>query len=148
MKIQHGDYELVDGIEHVKFDEVQPWLAATYWSPGITIPTIIKGAENSALVISAFTKDGKQASFGRVVSDTTRFAYLTDIIVGDEHRGKGLGQAMVQFALDHPKFSSVTNWCLMTLDAHGVYEKLGFKPITDPESKTDRWMAKFRDRIW
>ena len=120
----------------------------TYWSPGISRDMIVRGAENSALVISSFSSDGKQASFGRVVSDKSRFAYLTDIIVGDEHRGKGLGQAMVQFALDHPELSTVTNWCLMTLDAHGVYEKLGFKPITDPESKTERWMAKFRNKIW
>ena len=51
---------------------------------------------------------------------------------------------MVRFALEHPEFATVTNWCLMTLDAHGVYEKLGFKAITDPGCKTERWMAMIR----
>ena len=140
----HGEYELVEGIERVDFDLVRTWLAATYWSPGIERAKVVRGAENSALVISALTRDGKQASFGRIVSDKTRFAYLTDFIVCDDHRGKGLGQAMVRFALEHPEFSTVRNWCLMTLDAHGVYEKMGFKPITDEACSTERWMALIR----
>ena len=144
MKMIHVNYELVDGFDSVDFDQVHAWLAASYWSPGIAREKVIRGAQNSALVISARTSDGRQASFGRIVSDKTRFAYLTDFIVGPEHRGQGLGQAMVRFALEHPEFSTVNNWCLMTLDAHGVYEKLGFKPITDAESKTDRWMALIR----
>ncbi len=144
MTIIHDEYELVDGIERVDFDCVHPWLANTYWTPGISREKVVRAAKHSALVISALTREGKQASFGRIVSDKTRFAYLTDFIVGEEHRGKGLGQAMVRFALEHPEFSTVTNWCLMTLDAHGVYEKMGFKPITEPECKTDRWMALIR----
>ena len=144
MKTIHGNYEITEGMDNVDFDQVHAWLADSYWSPGIAREKVLRGAQNSALVISARANDGRQASFGRIVSDKTRFAYLTDFIVGPEHRGQGLGQAMVRFALGHPEFSTVNNWCLMTLDAHGVYKKLGFKPITDAESKTERWMALIR----
>src|SRR6185295_2418625 len=99
-------------------------------------------SKNSALIINAFTADNRQVGFGRIVSDKTRFAYLSDFIVEEPHRGKGLAQEMVRYAFDHPDFADVRNWCLMTLDAHGVYEKLGFKRITEAECLTERWMAR------
>ena len=59
---------------------------------------------------------------------------------GDQnHRGQGIARTMVQFALDHPDFTTV-NWLLATADAHGVYAKLGFTQLTNPE----RWMSKGR----
>lgn len=144
MHVVHGEYEIVEGYENVDFDRVTKWLGATYWSPGVARETVERGAKNSALVINILAPGKQQAAFGRIVSDKTRFAYLTDFIVDDAHRGKGLGQAMVNFALNHPEFETVKNWCLMTLDAHGVYEKQGFKRITDPEAMTERWMAQIR----
>ncbi len=146
MIINEGEYEVVEGMENVDFERVREWLGATYWAPGITQEILKRSAQHSALVISVVTADKQQAAFGRIVSDKTRFAYLTDFIVGDAHRGKGLGQAMVRFALDHPEFSTVVNWSLMTLDAHGVYEKQGFKAITDPACMTERWMAQIRKK--
>jgi GNAT superfamily N-acetyltransferase len=59
--------------------------------------------------------------------------------VEKDHRGKGLARRMVQVALEHPDFATV-NWLLATLDAHGVYAKLGFTPLQNSE----RWMSKGR----
>jgi ribosomal protein S18 acetylase RimI-like enzyme len=138
-----GDpYVIKEGIEHTDFDQVQRWLSTTYWAPGIAKETIIHASKNSAMILNAFTADNRQIGFGRIVSDKTRFAYLSDFIVDPQHRGKGLAQAMARHALEHPHFATVRNWCLMTLDAHGVYEKLGFKAITDSECLTERWMAR------
>lgn len=78
----------------------------------------------------------EQAGFLRVISDKSRFAYLCDVWVDEPHRGRGVARRMVQCALDHPDFATV-NWLLATLDAHGVYAKLGFSPLTNPE----RYMA-------
>ncbi|HLX64912.1 MAG TPA: GNAT family N-acetyltransferase [Planctomycetota bacterium] len=135
-------YEIIEGLEHTDFDQVQRWLTTSYWAPGIAKETIIHAAKNSALVLNAFAPDKQQIGFGRIVSDKTRFAYLSDFFVDEQHRGKGLAQALVRYALNHPDFATVRNWCLMTLDAHGVYEKLGFKAITDPACLTERWMAR------
>lgn len=118
------------------FDQIHGWLSQTYWSPGIERDRVIRGAQHSTLVLGAF--DGKdQIAYARVVSDTTRFAYLADVFVIESHRGQGIAQALVQYALKHSLLQDVSSWYLRTLDAHGVYEKLGFKPISDPE----RWMS-------
>jgi len=142
----HANYKIIEGLENTDLERVHAWLASTYWTPGIAREIVERAAKNSALVINVFALSGEQAAYGRIVSDKTRFAYLTDFYVDPAHQGKGLGQSMVRFALEHPEFATVKNWCLMTLDAHGVYEKQGFKPITDPACMTERWMAQIRTK--
>jgi len=131
-----GDYEISEDIERIDWKRVHEWLASSYWTPGIPLERVRRGGENSALVLGAY-KNGEQVGYLRVVSDKTRFAYLCDVWVEEKHRGKGLARRMVQVALEHPDFAAV-NWLLATLDAHGVYAKLGFTPLSNPE----RWMSK------
>ena len=76
----------------------------------------------------------------RVVTDFTRFAYLMDVIVDIDHRGQGLGKAIVAFLLDHPKMADIDSWTLATRDAHRLYEGFGFQREPDP----DRWMIRRR----
>ena len=123
------------------FARVQAWLAATYWTPGIARERVERAARNSALVLGAFTADGTQVGFARVVSDKTRFGYFCDVVVDEAYRHRGLARAMVEYALAHPEFATVTTWTLATRDAHGVYTPLGFKPVTDPVSRPDDWMV-------
>jgi GNAT superfamily N-acetyltransferase len=131
-----ADYEITSDLAGIDWSRVQSWLASSYWTPGISLERVKRAAENSSLVLSAF-KGGSQAAFLRVVSDRTRFAYLCDVWVDLPHRGRGLARQLVQFALNHPDYSTC-NWLLATKDAHGVYEKLGFAPLPDPS----RFMAK------
>lgn len=92
-------------------------------------------------------KNGEQVGFLRVVSDKTRFAYLCDVWVEEKHRGKGLARRMVRLALEHPDFKTV-NWLLATLDAHGVYARIGFTPFVesramDEQGKILYWTLKW-----
>ncbi len=137
MQDHHDNYELDDSFQRIDFAAVHAWLSATYWSPGISRQRVEQGARNSAVVIGAYL-EGKQVGFARVVSDTTRFAYLSDVIVDEQHKGKGIGRAMVRFVLGHPALAGVEKWFLRTEDAHGVYEPLGFRPITDERF----WMSR------
>ena len=125
------------GFDHMDFEPVSKWLHDAYWSPGITQDEVILGAKNSSLVVGGFVEFGKQVSFLRLISDRVRFAYILDVIVDPDRQGKGIGRAMVKYAMNHPEMSLVYQWVLKTKDAHGVYAKLGFGPINDPE----RWMA-------
>ncbi len=128
-------YQIDDNLERLDFDRLEQWLSASYWSPGITKAEIIKGAKNSTIVVGCYHND-QQVGYLRVVSDKTRFGYFMDVYVDEDHRKKGIGQRMIRFVLNHPEFRDVTIWLLATKDAHGVYEKIGFKPLPEP----DRWM--------
>ena len=136
MKVEFNGYVLNDDIEAIDFRQVTDWLAGSYWSPRISRDEVEKGARNSSLVIGAYTPSGKQVGYARLTSDKTRFAYIMDVFVDVGHRRKGLAGEMVRFAMAHPDYREVYQWLLATHDAHGVYEKLGFKQLDHPE----RWM--------
>lgn len=131
------------------FTRVQSLLAATYWVPGIARETVEHAARHSALLVGAFAADGRQVGYARVVSDQARFAYLCDVVVAEEFRGRGLGRAMVRHALEHPDLATINTWILATRDAHGVYAPLGFLPVTDPASRPEDWMVRRRLKpVW
>jgi len=137
-----------EGMGAMDFATVREWLAVSYWAAGVEREVIERAALNSALVAGAFAPDGSQIGFLRVVSDKVRFAYLCDVVVPDEWRGRGVARMMVQHALGHPEFETLRTWTLATRDAHGVYEPLGFKPMSDPESRPQTWMVLRRGEQW
>lgn len=128
-------YEIDDSFDRLDFDQLEKWLADAYWSPGIKKDEIIKGTRNSAIAVGCYL-DGRMVGFLRVASDKTRFGYFMDVYVDAAHRGKGLATSMMQFVFDHSDFADVYVWLLMTKDAQGVYQKLGFTPVPEPEN----WM--------
>lgn len=106
----------------------------SYWAKDITLEQILKRIENSFCV--GIYDDETQIGFGRIITDYTSFAYLADVFILDTHRGKGLARQLMEFILAIPEFKNIRRFMLATRDAHGLYEKFGFKPIANPE----RWM--------
>ncbi|MBN1474618.1 MAG: GNAT family N-acetyltransferase [Syntrophaceae bacterium] len=120
----------------MNFTRVTEMLKDAYWSKGIGIEEVKQGAVNSSLVVGVFTPDGLHIGYARVISDKTRFAYIIDVYFDEAFRGRGIGQAMVDFILHHSALKDVYQWVLITRDAHGLYSKFGFKQLEFPE----RWM--------
>jgi GNAT superfamily N-acetyltransferase len=114
---------------------VWEFLRTSYWSPGIEFEQVSRGIDNS-IVFGLLAPDGSQAGFARVVSDRTRFAWLADVFVLEEHRGAGLGVWLVETVLAHPELQGV-RFVLATADAHGLYARFGFTPV-DGERTMER----------
>ncbi len=70
---------------------------------------------------------GKQVGFSRVISDSSEFASIWDVFIDEEHRSKGVGQALLKYIFDHYELRGIFRWFLMTEDAHGLYQKFDFK---------------------
>jgi len=117
------DCTIKDGLDNMDFIRVTEMLATSFWSPGILIEEVVKGARNSALVVGAFDQENRQIGYARVISDKTRFAYILDVFVDEVYRQQGIGQAMVKYILAHPDLKEVYQWLLITKDAHEVYKK-------------------------
>jgi ribosomal protein S18 acetylase RimI-like enzyme len=67
----------------------------------------------------------------RAITDFTRFAYLSDVYVDPEHRGRGLGRWLVQTMLDHPDVLHV-RWVLHTRsDTTRLYRERGFERVNE-----------------
>ena len=115
------------------FDKVTALLKETWWVNGIKKVEVLKSADNSALLVGAFTEDNNQIAYARVISDKTRFAYIMDVVVDEKHQRQGIGQAMMKHILIHRELKDVYKWFLESKDARGVYQKVGFMPVQHPE---------------
>lgn len=71
--------------------------------------------------------EGKQIGFSRVITDYSEFASLWDVIVTEEYRRQGIGKELMKYIFAHPQLQGIFRWFLMTEDAHGLYQKYGFK---------------------
>jgi GNAT superfamily N-acetyltransferase len=140
MIIRHKEYEIDDSIERVDFQAVHGWLATAYWCLGVERDEVICGAQGANGVVGCYGGSG-QVGYLRVISDEARFAYFADVFVDEKHRGRGIGRAMMRFALDMPKYGDVGIWLIATEDAR-VYAGLGFKPLEKPE----KWMMLTRPK--
>ena len=70
---------------------------------------------------------GKQIGFARVISDLTEFASLWDVFIDEPYRKQGVGKTLMKYVFAHPNLRGIFRWFLMTEDAHGLYQKFGFK---------------------
>jgi GNAT superfamily N-acetyltransferase len=85
------------------------------------------------LNIGAFTSDGGQVAYARVVTDQATFAWLCDVYVDRDHRGRGLGNRMVDAVVQRLRPMRLRRVLLATHDAHDVYARVGFVPMPHPE---------------
>ena len=76
--------------------------------------------------------DARQIGFARVVTDRATFAWLADVFVVEEHRGRGLAKWLVEVLLAHPDLQGLRRFVLATRDAHGLYARFGFAPLAEP----------------
>lgn len=131
-------YRLITGREAFNAESLRPLYEQTYWANTRPLETIEKSLDHSLLF--GVKMDGTIVAFSRWITDYATYAYLCDVIVDAAHRGKGLSKWMLSEALSRQDLSTMRRLSLVTQDAHGVYERFGFKSVEHPE----RYMEVFR----
>jgi GNAT superfamily N-acetyltransferase len=113
--------------ERLDVDAIHASLAKTYWADGISRHRVARSIDES-LCFGMFAGE-KQVGFARVVTDRATFAYLCDVYVLDELRGRGLGKRLIAAVRAHPDLRDLRRFVLWTRDAHGLYEQFGFQRL-------------------
>jgi len=124
-------------VSRVDVDAVYAFLTEAYWSRGRSRETVERLIREAARVVGVYAPDGSLVGFCRVVSDRENMAWLGDVYVLPEHRGKGLGVALVGEAVSDPSYAD-TNFYLGTRDAHGLYARFGFLALDDGRTMVRR----------
>jgi GNAT superfamily N-acetyltransferase len=127
---ERAPYRISDDPAAVNLAVVHEFLSKAYWARGIPRETVARGIAHS-LPFSLFLGD-RQVGFARAVTDRATFAYLADVFVVDDQRGRGLGAWLVATVLAHPELQGLRRWLLATRDAHDLYRRLGFTDVADP----------------
>lgn len=138
------DYFVSSDPEKLDLQFIHNWLAKeSYWAADIPFKLLERTLRNS-FCFGVYQKDGQQVGFGRVVTDYTTFAWVTDVFIMDAHRGKGLSRFLMNTLLEHPEMRIVRRWLLGTEHAHGLYRKLGFVDLEHPEN----FLTKHRSNMY
>src|SRR5436190_20761112 len=106
IQIERNGYTISNDKSRLDVTAIHAYLARSYWSPGIPKP-VVERAIAGALCFGLFTEAGTQVGFARMITDTATFAYLADVYVLEEHRGKGLGKWLIQTILAHPSLQGL-----------------------------------------
>jgi GNAT superfamily N-acetyltransferase len=123
-----GAYLISTDPGRLDLDAIFAYLSGeSYWAKGRPRDQVVRGIENS-LPFGVYRGD-EQVGFARIVTDYATFAWLADVYVLAEHRGQGLGKALIEMVIEHPALRSLPRVMLATLDAHGLYEQYGFAPL-------------------
>jgi RimJ/RimL family protein N-acetyltransferase len=126
------EHEVSTDPSRLDFELIHRFLASSYWAQDRPRAVVERSLANS-LCFGVYL-DGRQVGFARVVTDRAVFAYLMDVFVLPEHRGRGLGKALVRAVLAHPDLQGLRLFALRTRDAHGLYAQFGFRPLADVNS--------------
>jgi GNAT superfamily N-acetyltransferase len=141
-----GDFVISTDPRRLDLDVVHGFLSRSYWSPAVP-RSIVERAVRHSLSFGTYyaPSDGTgarsqwtQVGFARVVTDRATFAYIADVFVLEEHRRRGLATWLMEVVSAHPELQGLRRWALATRDAHGLYSKLAFTPLRQPES----WMER------
>lgn len=131
-------YEISTDPARLDIPLIHHWLSTdAYWALGRPRAKQDAAVANSLNFGAYDPTTGTQLAYARVVTDHATFAWLCDVYVSPAARGHGLGTALATAVRDHLQPYGVRRILLATHDAHGVYAKVGFEPLAEPE----RWMA-------
>ncbi len=120
------DIVLDDDPARVDIDAVRDFLANhSYWAEGRTRETVARLVREAQRVVGIY--DGaRQVGFARAFTDGASIAYLADVYVLPEYRGRGFGAELVREIVENGKYAR-RRWLLHTRDAHALYRRFGFR---------------------
>ncbi|GAB3223257.1 GNAT family N-acetyltransferase [Spirosoma arcticum] len=103
----------------------------SYWAQNVP-PDVVHRSIDNSLCFGVYQGD-RQVGFARVVTDQATFAYLADVFILPEHRGRGLSKQLMETISNWPTLQGLRRWVLATRDAHTLYEQFGFTALDKPE---------------
>lgn len=110
------------------------WILQSYWGGWQNALQIRAALQHSMTFVAC--DDSGPIGFIRIVTDYATFSSITDMFVAPEHRGFGVGRALIEHILKDtgvPETICIIN----TRDAHGFYKRFGFVPVGGDVMKRD-----------
>ncbi|MFN0278613.1 MAG: GNAT family N-acetyltransferase [Pyrinomonadaceae bacterium] len=137
MKQRKGEFEIDTDKRRLDLGAIHRFLSEeAYWAKNRTMEQTLTAIENS-LCFGIFC-GREQVGFARVITDKATFAYIGDVFIIEDHRGKGLSKWLMEIIVAQPDLQGLRRWLLATYDAHGLYRQFDFESLKFPE----RWMER------
>jgi N-acetylglutamate synthase-like GNAT family acetyltransferase len=129
-----NDFKISTNKDKLDLEVIHDFLTnRSYWAQGRSLETVKRSIENS-LCFGMYNKKDNLVGFARVLTDYAVFAYIMDVFILEDYRNQGLGTQLIDFIVKNPTLQGLQRIMLATKDAHGLYEKYGFR-ITESADK-------------
>jgi len=142
MEWTKGDFVITTDRTKIDVSYVHWFLTHSYWAEGIPLAIVEKSIESSICFSVVYINH--QVGFARVITDQATFAYLADVFIDENFRGRGLSKWLMEIIMNHPGLQGFRRFLLATRDAHRLYAQFGFTPLTN----TDRWMQVHQPDVY
>ena len=122
--------KIVEKLNQKYLQQLHNLYSQEWWCKDRTLIQTQKVVENSSLIVGIIDKYDNLIAFARVLSDFTFKAFIFDVIVAKEHRGKGLSDKLISAILNHNKLKNIETielYCLPEMKL--LYAKYGFKEV-------------------
>jgi len=134
VNIIFGEYKFSDNKSLISIDKVCELLGKSYWANNRKRETTVKAIENS-ICIGIYLKE-EMIGFARIVTDYATIYWLCDVIIDTQYRKNGLGTKLIEIITKMKELNGMSG-ILATNDAHGLYEKYGFKKVGEKFMRKD-----------
>jgi GNAT superfamily N-acetyltransferase len=121
---------------------VHQFLTRSYWAEGIALEIVERSIKGSLCFSVVYLNH--QVGFARVITDEATFAYLADVFIDENFRGKGLSKWLMEVIMTYPTLQGLRRFLLATRDAHELYKQFGFEHLKN----ADRWMEIHKPNIY
>ena len=101
----------------------------TFWAQSRSINELKKCLANSDVIISLWVGN-EIVGFGRALTDGIYRGVLWDIVIDQNHQGRGYGKLIVQNLLSSKKIKNTKKLYLMTTNKKLFYSQFNFKEVT------------------
>lgn len=133
-EVSNGEYLITTNPSLLSVDIIHHYLSEeSYWAKHIPRVVVEKSITNS--LCFGLYRQSEQIGFARLVTDKATFAYLADVFILEQHRGKGLSKWLIEVIQFHPELQGLRRWMLGTRDAHGLYAQFGWSEISEETRK-------------
>lgn len=141
--LQKDEYSISNDQSQLDIDAIHNFLSTkAYWSLNIPKEKVEVSIKNS--LCFGLYENSKQIGFARVITDFSTIAYLGDVYILEEHRGKGLSKWLMETIMSFPELQGLRRWILLTGDAHKLYRKYGWTDLAD----STNWMELHNKNVY
>lgn len=129
-------YDFLDNPENgfldIFIEQITELYRSQGWWDGPDNPELLNAIIKGSHCFIIARNDKEIIGMGRAISDRTSDAYIQDVTVKKNYRGKGIGKYMVKMIIDRLHADGVF-WIGLIAEkgSHGFYEAIGFKPMTN-----------------
>jgi GNAT superfamily N-acetyltransferase len=138
LEIHHDQFIISTDPARLDINAIVDMLTRAYWAKGR--PTERTERAFATSLVFGVYEGRRQIGFARVITDYAIFAYLCDVFIHEDYRGRGLGKWLMDTVLTHPDLLGLRRWMLTTSDAHDLYRRYGF----NAPANLDSWMEFIR----